>query len=60
METRIKSLEWWKSLPKEKQIEAIDKWKLVTEDRRKNWEFELITTSSSTIEFICKELNIFP
>jgi hypothetical protein len=60
METRIKSLEWWKSLPKEKQIETIDKWKLVTEDRRKNWEFELITTSSSTIEFICKELNIFP
>jgi hypothetical protein len=54
---RSLALEWWRSLSTANQKEALEKWKSITNDYRKGWTWELISMSSSTIEFIWKELN---
>lgn len=44
-ETRIKALSWWKRIPEANKKHFAKKYK-------PQWPFELVTTSSSTIEKI--------
>ena len=55
--SRSKALAWWRSLNESGQKLAVRKWRDITSDSKRDWPFELIVMSSSTIEQIWLELE---
>ena len=55
--SRSKALNWWRELNGMEKQAAIKKWRDITKDSKRDWPFELISMSSSTIEQIWLELE---
>jgi len=55
--SRSKALNWWRGLNEIGKQAAVKKWRDVTNDSKRDWPFELISMSSSTIEQIWLELE---
>ena len=55
--SRSKALAWWRSLSETNQKVAVRKWREVTSDSKRDWPFELIAMSSSTIEQVWNEVE---
>jgi poly(3-hydroxybutyrate) depolymerase len=55
--SRSKALNWWRELNGIGKQAAVKKWRDVTNDSKRDWPFELISMSSSTIEQIWLELE---
>lgn len=55
--SRGDALKWWKGVLKAEQEKWVEKWRRTDGgDTRKEWPFELIAMSSSTIEAIWKQM----
>ncbi len=52
---RMDALDWWKSLKFLQQMSEIMFWKENTTDFRKDWSFDMISSSSGTIETIYRQ-----
>ncbi len=55
--SRSKALNWWGKLKETEQKVAVRKWREITKDSKRDWPFELVIMSSSTIEQIWLELE---
>ena len=55
--SRSKALAWWGGLNGAGQKLTVSKWRDITNDSKRDWPFELIVMSSSTIEQIWLELE---
>jgi hypothetical protein len=55
---RADALTWWVNMSTWQKMKTVKNWKSTTSDSRKNWDFEMINTSSSTIERIYREVEM--
>jgi hypothetical protein len=52
---RTLALEWWQKMTTKERMKAVENWKQNTEDIKKEWDFVIISMSSSTIQQIWEE-----
>lgn len=55
---RTLAIEWWQKMTTKERIKAVEDWKQNTEDIKKQWDFVIISMSSSTIQQIWQERPI--
>ena len=55
--SRSKALDRWRGMKETEQKVTVRKWREITKDSKRDWPFELVVMSSSTIEQIWLELE---
>jgi hypothetical protein len=55
--SRSKALDWWRGMKETEQKVTVRKWREITKDSKRDWPFELVVMSSSTIEQMWLELE---
>lgn len=55
---RTLAIEWWQKMNVSERKKAVDEWKEITQDIKKEWDFVIISMSSSTIQQMWEELSL--